>query len=181
LQDFQHIFDTLHDHPARLRELIPTDPNFIGACDALGCLGTGGVWFPKTGPPPPFVAACFPSHHHLITQLAGHLVTNSDLVELAATIKHQDIVGTTYSTAELTTSSGSDNIAAVAWQHKGPSTTFAPACAYLLHLAASFHRCHHRYFQSIHYIPVTYNTMADMASQALVHYTFCIKVSENAL
>lgn len=150
LTDFKHIVNQLHTCPARFRELVPTPPTFIGACDASGH-GMGGVWFP-------------PSSSKLLTDHnpTGTL-TNSDF-ELAATIAHQDILTYAHHTAELTTSRGCDNLATVAWQHKGSSTTTS-AHAYLLRLA-SFYQWQHQYHQQIHFIPGIHNTMADTASRS---------------
>jgi hypothetical protein len=106
-------------------------------------------------------------------------VTNSDL-ELAATIVQHDVAAHHYDVRERTTSSGSDNTPAVAWQGKG-STTTASAPAYLLRLQ-TLHQRFHRYCSSIFYMPSDVNVMADDASglfalsddQLLTILTLCI-------
>jgi hypothetical protein len=68
LADFRAIADSLHMRPTRMRELIPTAPTYIGACDAYGH-GMGGVWF-HTSPyitthhTPPFCGDKFSTIRH---------------------------------------------------------------------------------------------------------------------
>ncbi len=46
IEDFWLLTNQLNLCPTRFCELIPTTPTFLGACDAAGTLGMGGVWFP---------------------------------------------------------------------------------------------------------------------------------------
>ena len=66
LTDFKHIVNQLHTCPARFRELVPTPPTFIGACDASGH-GMGGVWFPPSPFPPILWRAFFPPPPQILT------------------------------------------------------------------------------------------------------------------
>ena len=69
-------------------------------------------------------------------------ITNSDL-KLAGIIAHQDVLAQETDIRETTTSTGTDNTAALAWQTKQAVSSTGPA-AYLLRLSA-LHRRDFRY------------------------------------
>ena len=164
-EDFQAIANTLRDRPTRLRELVPTMPSYIGACDACQ-RGMGGVWFPTNGTHPPklwrqpFSARV----QRLLVSFdnpAG-VLSISDL-ELAALIAHKDVLAQQHPVAERTLWMATDNMAALAWSSKG-SATATSARAYLLRLN-SLHQRQHRYVATHNHIAGTANSMADDASR----------------
>ena len=166
--DFRAIADSLHTRPTRLRELVPTTPTFIGACDACQ-QGMGGVWFSAHAPPiiwrqlfPRSVQRALVTSEHP----AGTL-SISDL-ELAALIAHKDVLASVQPVAERTMWTASDNRAALAWSTKGSATSLA-ARAHLLRFNA-MHQRRHRYVATQHHIPGKANVMADDASR-LWHLT----------
>ena len=94
-------------------------------------------------------------------------ITNSDL-ELAGIIAHQDVLAQETDIRETTTSTGTDNTAALAWQTKQAVSSTGPA-AYLLRLSA-LHRRAFRYQCRTFYVPGLANKMADDASR-LWHFS----------
>jgi hypothetical protein len=175
--DFRAIADSLHRRPTRLRELVPTTPTYIGACDACQ-QGMGGVWFEAASPPilwrqpfPPLV------QRELVTSEHPHGTLSISDFELAALIAHKDVLSSSRPVAERTLWTASDNRAALAWSTKGSATSIA-ARAYLLRFSA-MHQRHHRYVATQHHIAGTANVMADDASrlwhlddaQLLSHFT----------
>ena len=164
--DFRALVLAVDTRPTRLRELVPTAPSDIGACDACR-QGMGGVWFDALDPhaPPivwrsrfsPGVSAA------LITSDNRHgSISISDL-ELAGMIAHKDILCHTRDVAERTIWLASDNKAAVSWSGKGSATSVA-ARAQLLRFNA-VHQRHYRYVSRHHYMPGPVNVMADDASR----------------
>jgi hypothetical protein len=149
--------------PTTIEELVPGEPQNIGACDAAKP-GMGGVWFRDTGGPllwrTPFPAKV---QAQLVSeQNPKGRITNSDL-ELAGTIMHQDVLADHTPVAGETIHTFCDNTPAVAWRTKG-STTSTKSTAYLLRIAALMQRnqrCHH----TIEHISGDDNRMADDASR----------------
>ena len=161
--DFRAIVASLHARPTRLRELVPTEPTYLGACDACR-MGMGGVWFVPNSPPivwrQPFPSAV---QRQLATfENPGGLLSITDL-ELTALIAHKDVLAAAHDTAEHTIWMASDNVAALAWSHKGSATSSA-ARAYLLRFSA-MHQRHYRYVALQHHISGRANVMADDASR----------------
>ena len=166
--DFRGIADSLQSRPTRLRELVPGNPEYIGASDV--CIsGMGGVWFARhhlssLEPPilwrrryPPAVQAA------LITSARPHgSISISDL-ELAAMIAHKDVLAQHQQVGERTIWMATDNAAALAWSNKGSATSSA-ARAYLLRLNSFHQRCH-RYVAVHNHIVGAANVMADDASR----------------
>ena len=159
--DFRAIADTLKERPTRLRELVPTDPSYIGACDACHA-GMGGVWFTAD--------KAFVWRHQFPTRVRRALVTFgnphgslsiSDL-ELAALIAHKDVVAHHRDVAEHTLWMATDNQAALSWSNKG-SATATSARAYLLRFN-SLHQRRHRYVAQHNHIAGKAKVMADDAS-----------------
>ncbi|KAI2489281.1 hypothetical protein MHU86_25315 [Fragilaria crotonensis] len=165
--DLRALVDDLARRPTRLRELVPTSPSDVGACDACR-RGMGGVWFDALDPqsPPIVWRMAFPSHVADALITAEHpqgTLSISDL-ELTALIAHKDILAHARDIAERTLWMASDNRAAVSWSDKGASTSWG-ARAYLLRYNA-LHQRHHRYVTRHHYVPGPVNVMADDASPA---------------
>ena len=162
--DFRTIADSLRARPTRLRELIPTTPTYMGACDACQA-GMGGVWF---GPDTPPILWRQPFPRSVQRALATDaqppgFLSISDL-ELAALLAHKDVLASVFPLAETTIWTASDNVAAVSWSTKGSLTSLA-ARAYLLWLNA-LHQRQHRYYAAVqHHIACKANVMADDASR----------------
>lgn len=172
LDDLRTLVASLEERPTRLREIVPTDPFLVGACDAAG-VGMGGVAFlPRlNGPPQPILwRAPFPAdvQQSLVSfdNPAG-TISNSDL-ELAGTIAHHDVLVHALDVREKTIYTLTDNTPAAAWQSKGSTTTTGPA-AYLLRLQA-LHQRQYRYAVRVSHIPGPANSMADDCSR-LWHLT----------
>jgi hypothetical protein len=160
----QTIEDLLDDsQPTRIEELIPGDPIHLGACDAAKA-GMGGVWFTHDGQPlvwrEPFPVSV--QANVVSFENPTGTVTNSDL-ELVGTIVHQAVLGENAAVEGETAHTLCDNTPAVAWRHKG-STTSTNRNAHLLRLAAHLRkqqRANHR----ISHIAGVDNVMADDASR----------------
>jgi hypothetical protein len=167
LDDIWWLNRSLHLHPTRFCEVVPTTLCTAGACDACQ-QGMGRVLFLPSvhGDFEPLLwRAPFPAH--VQAQLVSWLnpdgtITNSDL-ELAGTIAQHDVLAHAADVRECTIATLTDNMPAQAWQHKGSTTTTGPA-AYLLRLQA-LHQCHFRYLPQVSYIPGPANAMADDCSR----------------
>lgn len=126
----------------------------------------GGVWFINRDDQHPLLwRARFPDH--IRTSLVssanrGGSITNSDL-ELARTVAHLDILANAMDIREQTIHNFCDNTPAVAWQHKG-STTTNGASAYLLRLNSILQR-HYRFLARQEYLSGPANVMADDCSR----------------
>jgi hypothetical protein len=171
IEDFWVLAQDLASRPTRIAELLPTDPAFVGACDAAKS-GLGGVWLP-----PKIPSEHTPSHPPLLwrwpvpDRLQALLIseanpkgtiTNSDL-ELAGTLAQEDILVHSVDCREKTIATMCDNTPAVAWRRKGSVTTPGPA-SYLLREACLQQR-RHRHVSLVSYIPGPINAMADDASR----------------
>ena len=172
LDDFRWLFQNLDQRPTRIYEVVPTEPQIVGATDASG-LGMGGIFFVPTStstedkpdyesylwrvPFPDDIRACLVTFEN-----PNGTITNSDL-EMAATVGHNDVVAHKYNVAEITVQTGHDNVAALMWNRKGSTTTEGPA-AYLLRLQ-SLHQRHYRYISLHDFIPGHLNRLADEASR----------------
>ena len=167
---FWAIADTLHARPTRIREeLVPTEPSYIGACDACRH-GMGGVWFSADE------SECCVWLHQIAKRVRQALVTFehpqgslsiSDL-ELAALIAHKDGVAQHWHVGKHTLWVVTDNQVALSWSDKG-SAIATSARAYLLRLN-SLHQRRHRYVAQQNHIAGRANIMADDASR-LWHLT----------
>jgi hypothetical protein len=165
-EDFRAIATTLGNRPTRLRELIPTAPAYVGACDACQW-GMGGVWFSTTGNPhtPIVWRQSFPLRvrQALVTyENPTGALSISDL-ELTALLAHKDVLAQHHPVAERTLWTATDNRAALSWSNKG-SATATSARAYLLRLN-SLHQRQHRYVATYNHIAGKANAMADDASR----------------
>ena len=89
-------------------------------------------------------------------------INNSEL-ELAGYIAGNDVVARERDVAEVTTASGTDNTASLAWSTKGAVSATGPA-AYLLRLQAMHQRLF-RYQHWAFYVPGNVNRMADDCSR----------------
>lgn len=166
--DFTALVNAVATRPTRLRELVPTAPSDVGACDACQ-LGMGGVWFDATTPASPTQPVLW--RMRFPDRVRNALVTSSNPtgtlsisdLELTAVIAHKDVLAQHCDVAERTIWIASDNQAAVTWATKGAATSVA-ARAYLLRFN-SFHQRTHRYVARHHYIPGSVNAMADDASR----------------
>lgn len=164
LDDLQHLTADLTHCPTKYRDLVPTDPIVISACDAAGP-GMGGVFFQGQNDQQqaylwrkPFPLSV---QQDLISfDNPNGTVTNSDL-ELAGTIGQADVIDTHVDCRERSTAT--DNTPALAWQLKGSTTTTGPA-AHLLRLSA-LHQQQHRYLACYNHIPGNLNQMADDTSR----------------
>jgi hypothetical protein len=163
--DFGALVDAFAARPTRLHELVPTYPSHVGASDACRH-GMGGVWLDASG-----LAAPLVWRQAFAPRIAADLITSdnpggrvsiSDL-ELTALIAHKDVLAQAADIRERTVWLASDNRAAVAWSHRGSSTSSA-ARAYLLQFTA-LHQRTFRYLARHHYIPGPVNAMADDASR----------------
>ena len=179
LLDFKWMADSISKRPTHLAEVVPTPPSYYGAMDAAK-EGMGGVWFPPVKaqplsirPPrsqelshPILWRAPFPPNvkSKLVSLQNPHgIITNSDL-ELAGAVAHDDVlVQALPPSPHLSTCTFSDNTPAVAWKHKGSTSTTGPA-AYLLQTAA-LHKRHYRYNNEMHHLPGHLNRMADDCSR----------------
>ena len=180
LLDFKWIANSLSTRPTHLAEVVPTPPSYFGAMDAAK-EGMGGIWFPPIKPAQPLSIrnpktqdlanpilwrARFPAE--VQSQLVSFdnpagTITNSDL-ELAGAVAQDDVlVNALPSSPHLSTCTFSDNTPAVAWKHKGSTSTQGPA-AYLLQTAA-LHKRHFRYNNEMHHLPGHLNQMADDCSR----------------
>ena len=164
-EDFRAIATTLGTRPTRLRELIPSAPAYVGACDACQ-QGMGGVWFSLVTNTPPIVwRQNFPQRVRtaLVTyENPTSALSISDL-ELTALLAHKDVLAQHQPVAERTLWMATDNRAALSWSTKG-SATATSARAYLLRLN-SLHQRQHRYVATHNHIAGKANTMADDASR----------------
>ena len=164
--DFRALVNAVHTRPTRLRELVPTPPSDVGACDACR-IGMGGVWFDVLHPTaaPILWRTRFPATvcNTLITSDNPlGTITISDL-ELTGMIAHKDVLASHRDLAERTIWVASDNRAAVAWSQKGSSTSVAARAALLRFNA--LHQRRFRYVARHHYMPGPVNVMADDASR----------------
>ena len=179
LLDFKWIANSLSTRPTHLAEVVPTPPSYFGSMDAAK-EGMGGVWFPPVKPQPLSIRshksqeltnpilwrARFPDS--IQSQLVSYdnpagTITNSDL-ELAGAVAHDDVlVQALPPSPHLSTCTFSDNTPAVAWKHKG-STSTRGAAAYILQTAA-LHKRHFRYNNEMHHLPGHLNKMADDCSR----------------
>jgi len=170
LNDFWWLAATLHQHPTRMKEIIPGHPTYIGSCDALG-QGMGGVWFPTDSQQPAMLwRTPFPAQiRQQLVSAANPVgsITNSDL-ELLGAIAHQAVLAACHPIAETTNALLNNNMAAIHWLCRG-SVTSTKAAAYLLHLQA-LHGRHHHYLTTYDYISGPANRMADDCSR-LWHLT----------
>ncbi|KAI2491522.1 hypothetical protein MHU86_23050 [Fragilaria crotonensis] len=169
-KDFATLVDAVASRPTRLRELVPTAPSDIGACDACQH-GMGGVWFDALDPtaPPILWRSRFPQHIRSALVTADNpsgLVSISDL-ELTGVIAHADVLARHRDITERTIWLASDNTAAVAWSNKGSATSLT-ARAHLLRFKA-LHQRAYRYVDRTHYLPGPVNVMADDASDLLAN------------
>ena len=172
IKDFKHLAHDLAARPTAIAELVPDFPVAIGPHDASGS-GMGGVWLPATtnsNIKPTFWRERFPPD--IVDDLVSFdnptgSINNSQL-ELAGQLAHQDILAHQVNCAYRTIAPLGDNTSAVAWSHKGSSTTAGPT-AYLLRLN-SLHQRHYKYLSKADYIPGAYNRMADDLSR-LWHLT----------
>ena len=103
--DFRALVHAVSDRPTRLRELVPTSPPDVGACDACR-LGMGGVWFDALNltSAPVLWRERFPLHVSsalLTSDNPRGTVTISDL-ELAGMIAHKDMLASHRDVAERT-------------------------------------------------------------------------------
>ncbi len=165
--DFRALVNAVASRPTRLRELVPTSPSDVGACDACQ-FGMGGVWFDAlhNATAPPVLWRCrFPDHitRALVTSSNPSGTLSISDLELTGVIAHKDVLAHHRDVAERTMWLASDNRAAVSWATKGAATSTA-ARAYLLRFNA-FHQRAHRYVARHHYIPGMLNSMADDASR----------------
>ena len=161
--DFRAIAASLHERPTRLRELVPTTPTYLGACDACQ-LGMGGVWFGDDMPPVIWRQAFpFAVQRSLVTSDNPRESLSISDFELTALITHKDVLASYHPVAEQTIWTASDNRAALAWSTKGSSTSIS-ARAYLLRFNA-MHQRRHRYVAIQHHIAGKANVMADDASR----------------
>jgi len=166
LADFEYLTDDLGSRPTRIAEVVPTEPEHVGACDAARP-GMGGVWIPKDslGLPPLVWREPFPAciQDNLVTFENPHGTINNSELEMAGVVCHQEILVQETDCREVTLATLGDNIASVSWVKRGSVSAATPA-AYLLRLQA-LHRRHHRYLQEISHIPGESNAMADDASR----------------
>lgn len=171
--NFRAIADSLRARPTRLRELVPSHPSHVGACDAC-ILGMGGVWFPEGDHTPtlpilwrqPFSSKV---QQALITAQNPHGSFSISDLELAALIAHKDIIASHHPVAERTIWMATDNRAELSWSDAGSATSTACSRAYLLRFN-SLHQRVHRYVASHNHIPGKASVMADNASR-LWHLT----------
>lgn len=132
--DFRAIADTLASCPARLRELIPTTPAHVGACDACQH-GMGGVWF-GAHPSTPLIVW----RQRFADKVSRAMVTYnsnprgalsiSDL-ELTSLLAPKDVSARHRPVAEQTIWVATDNRAALSSSDRGSGTTTSTR-AYLL-------------------------------------------------
>ena len=128
----------------------------------------GGAWLPTTthsNLAPLIWRAQFPASIQaaLVSDSNPTGTINNSQLELAGNIAHQDVLVQRVDCAARTIVPLGDNIAQVAWQHKGSVTTLGPT-AYLLRLN-SLHQRHFRYLAKPDYIPGPLNLMADDLSR----------------
>ena len=163
LDDFRWLLSTQRARPTRWAELLPTSPPaFIGSVDAAKA-GMGGVWFGTCGP-------CLwrqPFSERIQQQVVSFdnpmgNITNSDL-ELTGLVAHFDVVAQQTEVRERTLHAVGDNVASLAWQRKGSSTSLGPR-SFLLRLHAAHQRLH-RYVPRSSHIPGVHNQMADLLSR----------------
>jgi hypothetical protein len=172
LADFELLANDLGSRPTAIAELVPDHPVAIGPHDASGT-GMGGAWFPATtnsNLTPLLWRAKFPEsiQNELVSDSNPTGTINNSQLELAGNIAHQDVLAQHVDCSGRTIVPLGDNIAQVAWQHKGSVTTASPT-AYLLRLN-SLHQRHFRYLAKPDYIPGPLNLMADDLSR-LWHLT----------
>jgi hypothetical protein len=167
LADFELLADDLGQRPTSIAELVPDHPVAIGPHDASG-QGMGGAWLPTTtnsNLSPLLWRAEFPAsiQQDLVSDSNPTGSINNSQLELAGNIAHQDVLVQHVDCSQRTIVPLGDNIAQVAWQHKGSVTTLGPT-AYLLRLN-SLHQRHFRYLAKPDYIPGPLNVMADDLSR----------------
>jgi hypothetical protein len=167
LADFELLANDLGSRPTSIAELVPDHPVAIGPHDASG-KGMGGAWFPATTDSnlsPLLWRAQFPDSitSDLVSDSNPTGSINNSQLELAGNIAHQDVLAQHVDCSGRTIVPLGDNIAQVAWQHKGSVTTTSPT-AYLLRLN-SLHQRHFRYLAKPDYLPGPLNLMADDLSR----------------
>jgi hypothetical protein len=167
LADFELLANDLGRRPTSIAELVPDHPVAIGPHDASG-RGMGGAWFPATTDSnlaPLLWRAQFPDsiQNALVSDSNPTGSINNSQLELAGNIAHQDVLAQHVDCSGRTIVPLGDNIAQVAWQHKGSVTTSGPT-AYLLRLN-SLHQRHFCYLAKPDYLPGPLNLMADDLSR----------------
>jgi hypothetical protein len=165
LDDIRWLADNLRARPTRWAEIVDSAPAFLGTVDASG-QGMGGIWLSADDNCHPILwRSEFPAsvQSRLVTydNPSGNL-TNSDLEQLALTC-HPDILACEHEIRERSICILSDNTAAVSREHRGSTSTDAPA-AYLCRIA-SLHQRENRYRLTAAYLPGVLNVMADDASR----------------
>jgi hypothetical protein len=120
LLDFVSLINDLAKRPTHISEIVPSDPHYIGHCDASGS-GAGGVWFSGTRcmiPTvwrvqfPPDITAAVVSD----SDPTGSL-TNSDL-EMAGVLLHHLVLKTLIRTKHCHSATLCDNTPSVAWVNR---------------------------------------------------------------
>jgi hypothetical protein len=120
LLDFVSLIADLAKRPTHISEIVPSDPHYIGHCDASGS-GAGGVWFSsihcmvptvwRVQSPPDITAAVVSDSNP-----TGSL-TNSDL-EMAGVLLHHLVLVTLIRTKHCHSATLYNNTPLVAWVNR---------------------------------------------------------------
>jgi hypothetical protein len=170
-----HLYLDLLDNPqpTLFEELVPGHPTHIGACDAAKS-GAGGVWFPYAsqtnqsdydGEP---LVWRLPFPEEVQNEMVSWnnprgRITNSEDMETAGTILHQDVLGDHALVAGETCHNYSDNTPSVTWRTKGSATTTKATAALLRYTA--LHRRRHQSRNQYQHLSGDENYMGDDASR----------------
>ena len=165
--DFISLINDLAKRPTHISEIVPSDPHYIGHCDASGS-GAGGVWFSGTRcmiPTvwrvqfPPDITAAVVSDSNPTGSL-----TNSDL-EMAGVLLHHLVLETIIRTKHCHSATLCDNTPSVAWVTRMAAKSSSPVAHRLLRGLALRQRLNKTALPMIDFIAGLDNIWADEASR----------------
>ncbi len=168
LQDWHHIIRTANQTPTPCTNLIPTEPDYIGYCDASKT-GAGGVWFGGIRSLPPIVWRIpFPEkiQQKLVSQNnPSGTITNSDL-EMAGLLMHWIVLESVADVQHAHVAAGCDNTPTVAWTSRLLASKARTAAHLVRALALRMLACQASPLAAFH-IAGEANRMADFASRSI--------------
>ena len=172
LQDFATIIKVLGQRPTHCRELVATEPGYVGFCDA-STLGAGGVWFAGTKSLNPIVWRVeWPEDIRNNVVSFGNpngTITNSDL-EMAGMVLHYVVLEHLVDLRHVHVAAWCDNTPTVSWTNKLSSSKSTTAGRLTRALAMRIHANHASPLVSVSIAGVQ-NVMADVASRTFSRHT----------
>ena len=172
LQDFATIIKVLGKRPTHCRELVATEPGYVGFCDA-STLGAGGVWLAGTKSLNPVVWRVeWPEdiRNNVISFSNPHgTITNSDL-EMAGMVLHYLVLEHLVDLRHVHVAAWCDNTPTVSWTNKLSSSKSPTAGRLTRALAMRIHANQASPLISVSIAGVK-NVMADVASRTFSRHT----------